>query len=190
MLLRDQRESLRSFLEIGIGTLEPGANSSMLGYAAEHYRPGGSLRAWRDYFPNAQIFGIDVRPDTQFSEDRIRTFQCDSTDSAAVAALMSGIPELDIIIDDGSHASEDQLASLANFFPHLKAGGFYFIEDIASSSPLYRRPRLVEPIIGNSHWFAISDDDQKFSRWKMIVIKAAAEPRDRSSGNNNRSSTK
>jgi hypothetical protein len=169
MLLRDRRESVEALLEIGIGTLDPKAPSTMFGWADADYKPGASLRAWRDYFPRAQIFGVDIWAGTQFVEERIRTFLCNSTDPDATAKL--DIPGLDVIIDDGSHASEDQLATLRNFFPKLKAGGFYFIEDIGSTEPLYRTPRLVEPIIGDSHWFAISDDDQKLSRWKMIVIR-------------------
>jgi hypothetical protein len=34
---------------------------------------GNSLRAFRDYFINANIIGIDINPTTSFSEDRIET---------------------------------------------------------------------------------------------------------------------
>jgi hypothetical protein len=38
----------------------------MVGYAGEGYKPGGTLRSWREFFPNATIYGIDVQPETQF----------------------------------------------------------------------------------------------------------------------------
>jgi hypothetical protein len=69
--LRSRRQDVKKVLEVGIGTLIADAHSSMLGWGAPHYH-GGSLRSWRDYFPQAQIFGIDVQPDTQFSEQRIQ----------------------------------------------------------------------------------------------------------------------
>jgi hypothetical protein len=75
----------------------------MLGYALPGYRPGGSLRAWRDYFPRAQVLGMDVQPDTQFTEDRIRTCLCDSTNAEQVSEFFRAHDHLafDLIIDDG-----------------------------------------------------------------------------------------
>ena len=60
-------------LEVGIGTMIPGVSSSMKGYASDEYKPGASLRAWRDWFPNAKIRGVDVQMDCMFWEDRIET---------------------------------------------------------------------------------------------------------------------
>ncbi len=90
-LLEPRRESVRAVLEVGIGTLIPDAHSSMLGWGAEWYRPGGSLRAWRDYFPNAVVHGIDVQADTQFTEERIRTHLCESTAAQQTTDLLSNI---------------------------------------------------------------------------------------------------
>jgi hypothetical protein len=170
VLLRDRREELRNLLEIGIGTLAPGENATMFGYAADCYRPGGSLRAWRDYFPNAEIVGLDCQPDTQFSELRIRTLLCDTTDAASAAAALATLPQFDVIIDDGSHAAQDQLATLRNFYPALRPSGLYFIEDIGQDSPLYARPALIEPFINGAPYFAISDSDGT-NKWKMLVIR-------------------
>ena len=87
--LRDRRIAL---LEIGIGTLIQGAPSSMVGYSLRNYRPGGSLRAWRDYFTNGTIHGVDVQPDTQFTdEERITTHICDSTDAEQVDLVMASL---------------------------------------------------------------------------------------------------
>src|ERR1700757_1571692 len=66
-------------LEVGIGTMIPDAPSSMVGYAGDDYKPGASLRAWREYFPHAVIWGMDPAPDTQFNEERIITRRADST---------------------------------------------------------------------------------------------------------------
>lgn len=169
-VLRSRRAAIRNVLEIGIGTLIPDANSSMHGYAADHYRPGGSLRAWRDYFPGAQVVGIDIQPDTQFTDERITTRICNSTDAAAAAALTAELGGFDVIIDDGSHYADDQLATLGNFFPALRQFGLYFIEDIERTSVLYRNPRLVDRVTNGAPFFAVCDDDGGTNMWKLIVI--------------------
>lgn len=88
-----------SLLEVGIGSAE-----SMTGVALENYQPGGSLRAWRDYFETARVFGMDTEPSTQFTEDRIETFLFDSSDGNNKFEHVAGWPgSFDVIIDDGSH---------------------------------------------------------------------------------------
>ena len=42
---------------------------------------------------------------------------------------------LDVIIDDGSHASFDEQVTLREFFPLLADGGWYFIEDLDWQPP-------------------------------------------------------
>jgi hypothetical protein len=39
----------------------------------------------------------------------------------------------DVVIDDGSHVSAHQITSFYFLFNHLRAGGFYVIEDIQTS---------------------------------------------------------
>ena len=132
VILRPYRESIRCVVEIGIGTMIPDAPSSMAGWGGEGYRPGASLRAFRDFLPNAQIHGVDVAPDTQLTgEPRIRTHLCDSRDTDRVRALFAdGVAPADLIVDDGLHEAAAQVATLANFLPFLRAGGLYVVEDV------------------------------------------------------------
>lgn len=125
-VLAPHRTTITRVLEIGIGTMIPDAHSSMVNYAAAHYKPGGSLRAWRDYFPNANITGLDVQPDTQFTDDRIGTLLGDSTDPAVAQQFPDEF--FDLIIDDGDHAR--QLQTLIAMWPKLRIGGIYAIEDV------------------------------------------------------------
>lgn len=94
---------------------------------------GASLSAWADYFPNARICGVDTFSRVPrwalpaMAHPRITGYHCDST---------KGIPEgfalgsVDVIIDDGDHAPESQIATFGHYFPLLKSGGLYFIEDV------------------------------------------------------------
>ena len=160
------------FMEIGIGTMIEGAPSSMVGYALPNYKPGGSLRAWRDYFPNAQIHGIDIQPDTQFTEDRIHTHLCNSVDGKACRDLFRRIPkDIDIIIDDGAHWDEYQLKTFYNFFNLVKKGGFYIIEDIYPGSRIMSEflPK-IRNYAKNSHVFAAYLTDDREKRSPILII--------------------
>lgn len=157
-LFRCERDQPITMLEIGIGTLIPGAPSSMVGYALEGYKPGGSLRAWRDYFPKGRIIGCDIQQDTQFNDEpRIETHICDSTKIRDVEDLMTKLdhPKFDIIIDDGSHHDMDQLATLRNLYSYVKEGGLYIIEDINQGSKVSTMPALVGAMCGNDPYFFV-----------------------------------
>jgi hypothetical protein len=123
------REHVRNVFECGLGTNNPELVSSM----GEAGKPGASLRLWRSYFPNAEIVGADIDGDILFTEERIRTFQCDQTDKAAIARLWAqvGEVEFDLMIDDGLHTAPAAITLLENSLHRLKPGGLYVIEDVA-----------------------------------------------------------
>ena len=51
----------------------------------KNYKPGGGLRAWRDFFPNAIIYGLDIDPQAMLSkENRIKTAVVNSHNKTAV----------------------------------------------------------------------------------------------------------
>jgi 23S rRNA U2552 (ribose-2'-O)-methylase RlmE/FtsJ len=94
---------------------------------------GGSLKLWRDYFPNGQVTGIDINPpkNIEFGE-RINIFQANQTDTIALTQIASSLAPkgFDIIIDDASHIGYYTKKSFWHLFNnHLKSGGMYFIED-------------------------------------------------------------
>jgi hypothetical protein len=143
-------------LEIGIGTMIPNVASSMKGYMTDEYKPGASLRAWNDYFPNSKIYGMDIQEDTQFKENNIVTYICDSTNKKSVDELMFELDiEFDIIIDDGYHYDQAQLSTLSNFFPYLKEGGIYVIEDIYPGSKVNQDSSLVRNIVKGHPYFFV-----------------------------------
>jgi hypothetical protein len=125
-----RRRPLRIF-ELGLGTNNPQLASSM----GVMGRPGASLRAWRELFPEALVFGADVDRDILFTEKRIQTVYCDQLDSDAIRDLwaqpaMRG--GMDIIVDDGLHSFLANTSFLAGSLEHLHVGGVYIIEDITN----------------------------------------------------------
>jgi hypothetical protein len=166
---RIKNENL-NVLEIGIGTMIPGVQSSMKGYMPDTYIPGASLRAWNDYFINSAIYGVDIQEDTRINQDRINTFVADSTNADDVNELMKKLNlQFDIIIDDGNHHDESQKQTLRNFFPHLKDGGLYVIEDIYPGSSVSSGPHEIKNIVGsNEHFFVGLKNNQCVIRKKSI----------------------
>jgi SAM-dependent methyltransferase len=96
-------------------------------------RDGGSLLMWRDVFPAAQIFGVDLNPASVADETaRVHQIQANQTDGDTIGAYLRarGVNELDVIIDDCSHigsVTKQSFWYLYNTF--LKPGGYYVIED-------------------------------------------------------------
>lgn len=119
-LLGAYREDVKTVLEIGV-------------------HMGCSLRMWREYFPNAQILGLDTNGACMVHEgDRITVAMADQNNPAQLkeaanrflfrnGSLTRGF---DLIVDDGSHVREHQLVSLKALWPYLAHDGFYVIEDI------------------------------------------------------------
>jgi len=115
-----RHDALR-ILEIGIG-----------GYA-DPAAGGGSLRMWKNYFPRAIVYGMDIYDKTGIEEPRIHTVVGSQADSAFLANFAEENGPFDIIIDDGSHRVFHVLPTFEVLFPLLKDGGIYVIEDIQSS---------------------------------------------------------
>lgn len=92
---------------------------------------GSSLKMWRDYFPNAKIVGIDINPDSvKYAEERVSIEIGDQSDTLFLHSVVKKHGPIDIVIDDGSHATWHHKESF-NFLEHfVSRGGFYIIEDL------------------------------------------------------------
>ncbi|GHS86572.1 hypothetical protein FACS189487_01120 [Campylobacterota bacterium] len=124
------REQVRNIFECGIGTNNPDLRSSM----GVNGKPGASLRAWRDYFPNALVWGADIDRDVLFAEDRIKTGFIDQTNPAIIQEFFkhTGTQKFDIIVDDGYHCFAAGSTLFQYAFPYLENGGIYVIEDVVA----------------------------------------------------------
>lgn len=97
---------------------------------------GLSMKMWREYYPNAEIVGIDIKDmsfmhndDWQVPES-VKLLQVDGTKPSELKPLGN----FDIIIDDGSHYWSHQQKSFKRlYYNQLNKGGFYIIEDLWTS---------------------------------------------------------
>lgn len=116
-----------NIFELGLGSNNPNIKSNM----GVNGKPGASLRAFAEYFPEGKIYGANIDKDILFQTDRIKTFYCDQTIPEVIRDMWNQIPEeFDIIIDDGLHEAHANITFFENSFHKLKKGGIYIIEDI------------------------------------------------------------
>lgn len=112
MHFRDIHKSVKHVIEIGVQT-------------------ECSVKMWEEFFPNATIHGLDIDPACKSHEGgRIRIHIGDQADPSflhSVLDAMDGAP--DIVIDDGSHLPNHQIATFNVLFPALSRHGVYVIED-------------------------------------------------------------
>ena len=117
------REDVRRVLEIGV-------------------HKGQGMLMWQEYFPNADIYGIEVfepnnlwkapeGPSYTEADTRIHVMVGHAGKQEDLDKLIDNFGgDFDIIIDDGGHLSDQQQFSMGYLFPFLKSGGIYIIEDL------------------------------------------------------------
>ena len=145
-----QRKEIKRVFEIGLGT----NNTDVVSNMGIKGQPGASLRAFRDFLANAQIFGADVDRRVLFAEERIQTYYVDQTNESSFELLNESLPaDFDLMIDDGLHSPNANLQSLKLFLPKIRIGGWAIIEDIGNAAlPLWEivgaiLPSNYQPII-------------------------------------------
>ena len=144
-IFKDRRESVRKVVEIGIET-------------------GASLRMWRDFFPNAMVYGADIVPESLFSEERIETFLCDQSVGEDLVRLVEKVgSDVDLFVDDGSHQPEHQVLTCLTVMPMLDDDVIYVIEDAW-------RVGIVESL-GEYNWEKIGFAGKTFRDNRLFVVR-------------------
>jgi hypothetical protein len=112
------RNATFTLLELGVG---PQQNK------------GKSLLTWRDYFPNATIVGVDIRPDAKELESgnvKVEIGDCANLD---FLYYLKGKYQPAIIVDDASHRWTHQILCFEILFKSLARSGIYIVEDLNTS---------------------------------------------------------
>lgn len=116
--LEPMRESAKKVLEIGIAG-------------------GASLKMWHDYFPNAEIYGLDHNLDycskCVTPEFYLRVFPLcgEATEEKTWRNIEeSHGKDFDFICDDGGHYSSQIVPAFEGAWPLLRSGGIYCCEDL------------------------------------------------------------
>ena len=128
---------------------------------------GGSLEIFSKYFLNAElILGCDIDKkckELHFVEPNIKLV-VGNVNNEKIKNEIIRHSKFDIILDDGSHNSDDIVKTFCNYFNYLKNDGLYIIEDLHCSYWREHRGGLFYPassinffkklvdIINYEHW--------------------------------------
>lgn len=95
---------------------------------------GESLRAWREFFPEAQVIGIDCDRNRLVFEKRIASMCIDCSQPELMHQFAAEYQDyFGVVIEDGSHRLEDQLLAVRTLKRCLRPNGVLVIEDISSA---------------------------------------------------------
>ena len=98
---------------------------------------GGSLEVHSKYFSHHEaIVGCDIHrlcAGLTYINPRIKVVVGDCKAETTHAQILDASDSFDLIIDDGSHRSDDIIQTFLMYFPALKPGGVYAVEDLHGS---------------------------------------------------------
>lgn len=105
---------------------------SVIEFGVSH---GGSAQMWKHYFgPRARITGVDIDARCAgVAEPQIEIVIGDQGDREFLRRLCDRVGPVDIVIDDGGHTMQQQLATFEVLFPSVSSQGVYLCEDLHTS---------------------------------------------------------
>lgn len=118
---------LQKFIDQKVSIMEVGVYS------------GGSLTMWRNYLGEyCTVYGVDILEDCKkFENEYTKIFIGDQGDEELWKRIREEASCIDILIDDGSHHSDDQIVTFEKTFSFLSPGGVFICEDIHGPGHLF-----------------------------------------------------
>lgn len=171
-LFKDVVVSTKNLFELGIGSVNPRINSHM----KNTYKPGGSLRGWREFFTNAQIYAADIDKDILQPEERITKFYVDQTNPAVINKMWEEVGSInfDIMIDDGLHTYSANNTFFEHSYKYLTNNGIFIIEDIPTIELNQFRTELAAYAVGlgfTTRLMQLKHNSNKTDNNLMIITK-------------------
>jgi hypothetical protein len=124
-LLSSKKHTARNVLEIGIGDFGE--------------KNGGSVKLWRDYFPNATIYSLDILPIERviyelLNDDRVVIHAgTDAYDETVFNKLfLQKNMKFDFMLDDGPHTLESMVQIIKLYSQSMVDDGILIVEDVQS----------------------------------------------------------
>jgi hypothetical protein len=137
---------------------------------------GSSIRAFNDYFPNANLFAGDCDPETFFELGKVNFHICDQDNTESIKKMWNDINlDFDIIIEDGKHEYQSNYNFLINSMSNLKRGGIFIVEDLTINTLLnfqYSKAELKEKFsLRFIECFEISNENNKIDNNILVIQK-------------------
>jgi cephalosporin hydroxylase len=111
---------------------------------------GHSIKMWREYFINGKVVGVDIIAregvDALINDSKYKIIISDATQPQFIQEL--GDLKFDVIIDDGSHYIEHQVATFNMLKDFVNPNGLYIIEDVQN---IEQEKSILEKLHNNSY---------------------------------------
>lgn len=163
----NKKNDIKNLLEIGLGTNNTDVPSNM----GKDGKPLASLRAWRDYFKNANIYGGDIDKEILKNEERIITHYVDQTDPNSIKNMYTnfGVKKFDIILEDGLHEFNANICFFENSINFLAEDGTYIIEDVYYKD----QAKFIKYFENKSYNFSIVDifHEKNIANNSLVIIR-------------------
>jgi len=165
------RYTSNAVFEFGIGSTRQDIKHTM----GPNGTPGASLRGWREYFPNANIYSADIDTNILDPEYRIFKFFCDQTKRESIEKLWQA-PELksvqfDVVIEDGLHVFEAQSLFMEMALTKIKSGGIYVCEDVPDADfPQWENTLRSLAAKSPGKTFQIVKIDNPRNKWNSLIV--------------------
>lgn len=93
---------------------------------------GGSLDMWRKYLgETVKIVGVDIEPACKrYERPGIEVHIGDQADRGFWKDFRNKVSGIDIVIDDGGHEPDQQIATLEELLPFMNPGAVFVCEDV------------------------------------------------------------
>lgn len=114
---------------------------------------GKSLLTWQEYFSNAAIIGVDIRPDAQSVSSGRISVEIGDLGSLDFLRYLATRYSPDILLDDASHLWSHQILAAEVLFPSVNPGGIYICEDLHTSFPPWTEKGYADSPIDAATWF-------------------------------------
>ena len=133
-LFADRRQRVLNLTEIGVSS-------------------GQSVAMWADYFANAHIWGLDPLLSNRYSRDvlryfatnsRVHLFKADAYEKRTPSDHALVPQSMDVVIDDAVHYPNPAMKLLEIWWPLIRPGGYYIIEDMSWDNNNDQRLSLLE----------------------------------------------
>jgi hypothetical protein len=122
-----------------------------------------SIDMWKEFFPNAFIYGIDIK--CNYEDNRIKIYKTDQTNLINLRNIQNDIKHpIYFINDDGSHIPQHQLISFDYLFSNvLQDGGTYIIENIEVS--YWKKGNIY----GYNAYYGFKNSQSIIEKFKLLI---------------------
>ena len=153
-LLSSKKETAKHVLEVGV-------------------RHGGSIKLWSDFFPNATVYGLDIRNyiwrGIQNKENIVLYMSTDAYNEEFVQRqFLNKNIKCDFMLDDGPHSLESMKQFIKLYSPIMTDDGILIIEDVQNISWIdILKEATPDPL---KEFVKIYDSRQNKNRYDDIVF--------------------